>query len=52
METLLTRRQTLQSLAFSAVFGGSILSLVGCGGGDDATDNAPANGAAASNTGE
>ena len=33
MTTLLTRRQTLQSLAFSAIFGGSMLNLVGCGGG-------------------
>ena len=33
MEALLTRRQTLQSLAYSAVFGGSFLGLVGCGGG-------------------
>ena len=33
MESLLTRRQTLQSLAYSAVFGGSLLGLVGCGGG-------------------
>ena len=33
METLLTRRQTLQSLAYSAVLGGPLLGLVGCGGG-------------------
>ena len=33
MEALLTRRQTLQSLAYAAVFGGSLLGLVGCGGG-------------------
>ena len=33
MDPLLTRRQTLQSLAFSAVFGGSLFGLIGCGGG-------------------
>ena len=33
MELLLTRRQTLQSLAFAAVGGVSFLSLAGCGGG-------------------
>lgn len=32
-DLLLTRRQTLQSFAFSAVFGGSLFGLVGCGGG-------------------
>ncbi|RYG80790.1 hypothetical protein EON77_07975, partial [bacterium] len=33
MELLLTRRQTLQSLAFAAVGGVSLFSLAGCGGG-------------------
>ena len=39
MELLLTRRQTLQSLAFAAVGGVSLFALAGCGGGGGGDDH-------------